>query len=165
MAGGASQTDAAISAGYSRKSAVKQGARLQTNADILARIRELASRASEKAELSAVRTLEELRRLAFADIRTLFDASGNLRPIHSLSQEEAACIAGFEVIIKNAQAGDGITDTVHKVKVLDKTKSLEMLAKHFALLVERIDVTGNIQLFDRLANGRKRMLDERAKSR
>jgi hypothetical protein len=38
----------------------------------------------------------------------------------------------------------GLMDSVHKVKVLDKTKALEMLAKHFALLVERVELQGEV---------------------
>ena len=50
-----------------------------------------------------------MRRIAFADIRRLFDADGNLRPLHELSAEEAACIAAVEVISKNAKAADDVT--------------------------------------------------------
>ena len=96
------------------------------------------------ADLTATRVLEELRRLAFSDVRRLFDEQGNLKPLHTLTDEEAAAIASLEVIIKNAAAGDGHTDTVHKLKVWDKTRSLEMLAKHFALLTERVDLHGEV---------------------
>lgn len=144
VAKGGTQTDAAIAAGYSAKSAIKQGSRLQTNADIVSRIAELMNKAADRAELSAARVLEELRRLSFTDIRTLFDDNGNLKPITSLTEEQAACIGGFEVIKKNAEAGDGFIDTVHKVKVIDKTKALEMLAKHFALLIEKVEHSGGM---------------------
>jgi len=64
---------------------------------------------------TALRTLtkEAIRRHvaadAYGDIRRLFDEHGHLRPITSLSAEDAALIAGWEVIIKNAAAGDGHT--------------------------------------------------------
>ena len=41
-----------------------------------------------------------------------FDEHGNVRPIHTLSAEDASLIAGFEVVIKNAAGGDGHTDRV-----------------------------------------------------
>lgn len=100
----------------------------------------------DKAELTAVRVLEELRRLSFSDVRSLFDADGNLKPIHTLTDAEAAAIASVEVVKKNLAAGDGKTDTVHKLKVWDKTRSLEMLAKHFGLLIERIDHSGAVKV-------------------
>jgi hypothetical protein len=39
-----------------------------------------------------MRTLEEMRRLAFADIRQRFDASGHLKPIHTLTADEACAV-------------------------------------------------------------------------
>lgn len=109
------------------------------------------------AELTPDRVLEELRRLAFSDIRELFDDKGNLRPLHTLTAEQAACIAGVEVVIKNAKAGDNQTDTVHKIKIWDKNRTLEMLAKHFALLIEVQVKVSEKENIDRLLAGRQRV--------
>ena len=97
--------------------------------------------------LTADRVLEEYRRIAFADIRTFFDADGNLKPITALEKEHGSVLASLEVIIKNAEAGDGHMDQVHKFKLWDKTRALEALAKHFGLVKDRIEVTG----WDKLA--------------
>ncbi len=70
--------------------------------------------------LTVESTVEAIRRGQQYDVQRLFDARGKLRPITELSEEEAWCIAGFEVIIKNAEAGDGHQDTVHKVKLVDR---------------------------------------------
>lgn len=115
----------------------------------------------KKADLSAARVLEELRRLAFSDVRALFDAHGNLRPLQDLNDDEAACIASLEVIVKNAQAGDGHTDTIHKIKVWDKTRTLELLAKHFALLTDVVRHDGDAALIAALAAGRQRARETR----
>ena len=105
-----------------------------------------AGRAAQlhRADLTAERVLEEVRRLAFSDIRSVFDAEGNLKPLHQLTDAEAAAIAGVEIVIKNAQAGDGHTDTVHKIKAWDKPRVLEMACKRFGLLQERVDVSGGL---------------------
>lgn len=109
--------------------------------------REEARRAYLESEaLSAKRVLEELRRLAFSDVGVLFDENGKLRPIHTMSKEERSAIAGLEVIVKNAEAGDGHTDTVHKVKVWDKVRALEQLAKHYGLLTEKVEHSGGLEI-------------------
>lgn len=107
-----------------------------------------AGRTAQLAKLgvSAERVKQRLALIGFQDIRQLFDEQGNLRPIHTLSDEAAAFVAGLEIIKKNAAAGDGIIDTVHKVKVVDPIKALEMLAKHFGLLTDKVDVSGAIEL-------------------
>lgn len=150
-------TQAAIRAGYSRKTANEQGARLLANVSVAAAIAAGTARHLDRAELSAVRVLEELRRLAFSNVHDLFDADGNLRPIHRLTREEAASIASLEVVIKNVAAGDGHTDTIHKLKLWDKVRTLETLAKHFKLLVDRIEVTGIETFLARVAAARKRV--------
>lgn len=139
-------TQAAIRCGYSEKTAGQQGFRLLKNAEIAAAIRDTTAKQLQHADLSASRVLEEYRRLAFADLRTLFDAHGNLKPIQDLTGEEASALASVEVIIKNAKAGDGVTDEVHKIRLWDKTKALDSLAKHFGLLKESLDVTGAITI-------------------
>lgn len=138
-------TQAAVRAGYTGKPNVI-GPRLLAHVGVAAAIQEGTAKHLESAGLSATRTLEEMRRLAFSDIRKLFDASGNLRPIHELDDETAACLASLEVVKKNLAAGDGKTDTVHKLKVWDKTRSLEMLAKHFGLLEDKVAHSGHLTI-------------------
>lgn len=139
-------TQAAMRAGYSAKTANEQASRLLANASVAQAVADGQAKRLQKAELTAERVLEEMRRLAFSDVRALFDAEGNLKPLHQLTVEESACISSLEVIIKNAQAGDGKTDTVHKIRVWDKTRTLEMLAKHFGLLVEQVKHSGGMTI-------------------
>lgn len=150
-------TQAAIRAGYSPKTAKQTASRLLSKANVAAALATRKAKQLTRADLSASRVLEELRRLAFSDIRGLFDATGNLKPLHTLNEDEAAAIASMEVVVKNAQAGDGHMDTIHKIKVWDKTRALEMLAKHFALLVERVQIEDEDGRIARLLAGRQRV--------
>jgi hypothetical protein len=96
------------------------------------------------AGLTAARVLEEYRRLAFIDTTSFFNEDGTCKRIQDLTPEQGSCLAGFEVLIKNAAAGDGHTDTIHKFRLWDKTRALESLAKHFGLLIERVDLQGEV---------------------
>lgn len=154
-------TQAAIRAGFPKKAASSVGYEYLRKPQIAAAVSAGKATQISRAELSASRVLEEMRRLAFADIRQLFDEKGNLRPIHSLAEEDAAAIAGMEVIIKNAKAGDGVTDTVHKVKLTDKTRALEMLGKHFKLLTDTVNLTMDDALIAKLHAGRQRAAEAR----
>lgn len=143
-------TQAAIRAGYSANSARQQASDLLANPDIADAVAEGKARQLAKAELTAVRVLEELRRLSFSDVRRLFDDDGNLKALHTLTDDESACIASVEIVKKNLAAGDGQTDTVHKLKVWDKTRSLEMLAKHFGLLIDKMEHSGEVKFIHEL---------------
>jgi phage terminase small subunit len=156
-------TAAARRSGCSEKSAAAMGYEYLQKPHIAKLVAAGQAQQLARAELSASRVLEEMRRLAFMDIRQLFDADGNLRPIHLLTEEAAAAIAGMEVIIKNAEAGDGVTDKVHKVKLCDKTRALEMLGKHFKLLTDTVNVTADDALIERLLAGRKRAAEARVR--
>lgn len=139
-------TQAAIRAGYSAKTAKQQGSENLTKPDIAAAVGERRAKQLTQTDLTATRVLQEISRISFADIRRVVDEHGNLRPLHELTDDEAAAIASVEVIIKNAQAGDGHTDTVHKIKHWDKLKALEMAGKHLGVFQENASVSGTIEL-------------------
>jgi phage terminase small subunit len=156
------QTAAAIRTGYSPKSAHVTASRLMDKPAIKYAIAQGQAAMLARAELSAVRVLEELRRLAFVNPRSFFDHQGNALAITDLPIEAAAAIAGFEVIIKNATAGDGHVDTIHKIKLADKVRTLEILARHFKLLVDQIALVDPRRLESKVAAMRKRLNAERA---
>jgi hypothetical protein len=95
-------------------------------------IRQLQAQQLEKAELSAGRVLEELRGVSFIDARSFWTKSGRLKRPQELTEEQGSVLASFEALIKNAKAGDRKTDLIHKLKLWDKIRALETLAKHTA---------------------------------
>ena len=129
-------TQAVIRAGYSAKGAHVTAIRFLRDPTIAAAV--AAGKAEQLADmkLTASRVLEEIRRLAFSDARGFWDESGNLKPIKDLTAEQGSVLSSFEAIIKNAKAGDNQTDTIHKIRLWDKTRALELLAKHFKLLTD-----------------------------
>ena len=129
-------------------------ARLLANANVRAAVEAGTAEKLARNKLTADRVLEEYRRLAFTDIRKFFDGNGNLIPVQDLGDDEAAALASMEVIIKNAKAVDGVTDTVHKFKLWDKTRALEALAKHFGVVRERLEVSGWDKLSAQLNHAR-----------
>ena len=108
-------------------------------------------------ELTVESTVESIRRGQQYDIRRLLDEHGNFKPIHQLTEEEAWCIGGVEVIIKNAKAGDGHTDEVLKLKFVDRGRYVELAAKHLGMLIERLEVSGEVTLSQKIAAARKRL--------
>lgn len=139
-------TQAAIRAGYSSKTAASIGEELLRKPEIGQAVEAGRAKLMAKTNITAERVLQEMGRLAFSDVRNLFNADGSLKPLHTLTPEDSACIAGLEVIIKNAEAGDGHMDKVHKIKVWDKSKNLENLAKHLGLFVAKVEHSGGITI-------------------
>ena len=87
-------TQAAERAGYSKRTANEQGARLLANVSVRSHIDKRREKQSENVGLTAERTIKEAMRLAFFDVRKLVDADGNPIPINKLDDDTAAAIAG-----------------------------------------------------------------------
>lgn len=115
-------------------------------------------RALERADdLTAERTLEEYRCLGFSDVGELFDEQGRLRPLTELPRHVRAAIASVKVTKKNLTAGDGVMEDVVEVKLWDKTRALQDLAKHFGLIREKHDINIEVNMMlARLDAGRLR---------
>lgn len=90
------------------------------------------------------RALREAARIAYFDPRKLFDANGNLLPMTKWPDDAAPVIGGLEIVKRNLVAGDGFVDTVHKLKIIDKSAALTLIFKHLGLLIEKIEHAGEI---------------------
>jgi hypothetical protein len=107
------------------------------------------------ADIRAAGALEELRRVAFSDPSGCFDAEGNLLPLADMPPARAA-VASVKVVKRKLKAGDWRADEVHEVRFRDTSRSLEQLAKHFGLFVERIEPQVSVDLVGRMQAARLR---------
>ena len=109
--------------------------------------KEAGQRAYLEAEgISAARVLEEYRRVAFGDIAELYDDEGRLLPIRQMPRPIRDMLASVKSTKKNLTSGDGVQEDVVEIKRWDKIRALDSLAKHLGLLVDRVDVSGAIDL-------------------
>lgn len=127
-------TQAAIRAGYSEKTSNEQGAQNLAKLSIQERIAELKKIRAEKLEISNEMVLKELANIGFSDIRKFYDENGKLKLPHELDDKDAAALSGLEVdelwgfnVQKDCKEIQGETK---KIKLHDKLKALEMIAKH-----------------------------------
>ena len=151
-------TQAAIRAGYSAKTANYQGPANLVKPSIKAAISAKQAEQLRKVNFTAEDVLRELGRVAFVDMRGFYRAGGAPKPMHELTQEQGAVLARVETIIKNAEAGDGHTDWIHKLSPWDKMKALDLLARHFKLVGDKIDVNVTVTYEER----RQRLEEGRA---
>lgn len=90
------------------------------------------------------RILREAAHLALADVRQLYDAKGNLKPITEWPDGIASAVGGFEVVRGNVDQGDGKFDVVVKPRLWDKPRALELLFKHLGLLKDKLEHSGGL---------------------
>lgn len=124
-------TQAAIRAGYSRETAEAQGSRLLSNVKVERVIAARRAERSKRTEVTADRTLLEIARLAFSDLRRLFHEDGRLKHPHEWDDDTAASVASVEVVTRSL--GNGEVEYVRKIKLWDKGKALKQICKHLGL--------------------------------
>lgn len=120
-------TQAAIRAGYSKKTAQEQSARLLSKVIVSEAVAKKRKQLEHETGITRERIVREMARLAFFNVKNMFDDCGNPLPICMLNDDVAAAINGIDVAaIGNNDVGIG---QVMKYKIPDKNKSLENLAK------------------------------------
>lgn len=126
-------TQAAIRAGYSPKTAQPQSARLLSNVMVQAALEKAFQKKVGRIEVTVDNVVEELRRIGFADVRSVAGVTGgSVVAVNSddWTPEEAAAVAEL------ADTKEGV-----RIKLHPKLPALESLAKHLGLYrPEALDV-------------------------
>lgn len=128
LSNGENITHAALAAGFSPKSAAQQGSRLLKHVEVQQALNSRRAEVLQKFQLTTDRTLQEIARLAFSDVRKLFGPDGQLKPIHELDDDAAACISSID--IDELMDGQNIIGVSKKFKHWDKNSALEKAMKH-----------------------------------
>lgn len=126
---------AAIRAGVCPSKAKRAASTLLGRDSIQAALEKIMSRTVATAKQMTARTIEELTALAFFDVRQLYDDSGNFRPPKDWPDGVAKAVAGMTI--------DAKTGVVTKVRVVDKTKAIEMIMRHLSLFNDKLDLSYN----------------------
>ncbi len=90
-------TAAARRAGYSEKTACEQAARLLANVKVQTAVQEAKQARQERTEITQDMVLRETAKLAFFDIRKMFDKNGKPLDISMLDDDTAAALVGLDV--------------------------------------------------------------------
>lgn len=126
---------AAIRAGYSKRTAKEQAVRLLTNINLQKYIYHLMKKREKRVEITQDRVLLEIARLAFSDPRKAFDGNGNLLPVQEWPDEVAASISSIKIV--ETKDNNGKKSYVKEVKFWDKGKQIELAGKHLGMFIER----------------------------
>ena len=123
-------TQAAIRAGYSPKTANEQGARLLANVSISEYIRARQKKTADKLSLTHERLAEEYARVAFSDVRRLYNEDGSLKDPKDWDDDMAAAVAGVETIEERDPKTKQLTGYTRKVKLWSKSAAMADVGKH-----------------------------------
>jgi phage terminase small subunit len=145
LANGMNATKAAISAGYSKRTAASIGEENLRKPEIAKRLSEKVGIVMAKLDFSVDRVMQEIARLAFFDVAKLFEDDGSLKRIKDIDEDTRSVIAGLEVteIFDGAQGEQRhVIGLMKKVKLSDRRAALDMLMRYHALYQDKVEHTG-----------------------
>lgn len=140
-------TQAAKRAGYSEKTSYAQGHYLLKHPEVKAEIQRNMDERAKRTEITADNVLKEIAKMAFCNVRDVFDENGNLRPIHDLPETVTASISSVKVktfTLPGAQGAE--VEHVTEVKLWDKGANLERLGKHLKIFTDNLNVSGSMNI-------------------
>lgn len=158
-------TQAAIRAGYAKKTAGVIGFENLTKPEIVQALAEAQQKRAEKIGITQQMVLDEYAKLAFLDPRKFYDKDGGLIPVPELPAEVAATLCGLEVNEIWSGSGEerqniGVTK---KIKFIDKKGALDSVAKHLGMFVDLVRFPDGIDLnVNDMSEARKTELKELA---
>ena len=163
-------TQAAIRAGYSEKSAQDIGAQLLGKTHVRDAIDAAKTKRANKLEITAERVLTEMARMAYYDPLDLIEIARDALPDEIADgvelSDDGKVITGLRSArdikylpedIRRAIVGWGYDRNQNfTIKLADKGKALDQLARHLSLYNDKLEVNGLDALADRLERAMKR---------
>ena len=145
---------AAIRAGYSEVSSSSTASELLTYPKVQAAIQKEIQKRNKRIEVTQDRVVEELAKIGFSDIKDVVEWDGDSTRIKDSSEVDGTIIAeitDIETFIKSIPGGKGkepkqMLNRTKKVKLHDKMKALELLARHMGMLkdVKQVHLEGDL---------------------
>lgn len=120
--------------------------RMLRNVKVQEYISEKQREIEKRTEVTQDMVIKELAKIAFLDIRKLYTENGQLKNVADIDSDTVGAISSLETLEEYEGYGDDrekIGDT-QKVKLLDKTKALELLGKHLGMFKEKVTIDGNV---------------------
>ena len=108
-----------------------------------------------KTEITQEWVVERYRRIVEGcDKRLFFNDDGSVKPPSQWSAEMGLAVAGFEV----QELGDeGLAVSVSKLRFQDAKAALDSLARHLGMFKDKVEVSVDESLAERLARAKERL--------
>lgn len=163
-------TQAAIRAGYSKKTGYSIGQQLLKKPEIQEELKKRQKKLQLKTGITQERVLKEMAICAFADPQNYFevqdDGSIRLKTFDEMPPDSQRAIASVKEVQRILGSGEGGKDmTLEKrreYKFHSKTKNLENLGRHLGLFNDKVEVSGGLDVTG-LPEGERKLLEELAK--
>lgn len=136
----------------SPKGAENSASKLLNSPKVQKRLGELQKKKESKIETKGFDVVAELEKIAKSRAIDIFNIEGSFLTIKSLNDIPEECQVAIESIETLSVGEHG---TVTKVKFHSKIKALELLARHFGLFNDSLNITAKPKTIEDLLNSQK----------
>lgn len=157
------QTQAAINAGFSHKTAAVKASAMMRDERIQKRIAELMEERNKRLRVSADYVLLRLVEIDQMDVIDILNDDGTLKTIREWPKIWRTTLSGFDLSSTIMNMDETSIETIlKKIKWPDKVKNLELIGKHVDVnaFKERLEVSGTVTIADRMAKARRRVKEQ-----
>lgn len=128
----------------SEEAAASSGSVLLRNPKIKKAIEQGAEDKIARTKITQDKVLAEYAKIAFFDIRQLYDDRGELIPVYELPEDVARALSGIEHFVEYETIGNHkeLTGRTTKVKTNDKNKALDSMGKHLGMFPSKHEIGG-----------------------
>lgn len=128
------------------------GSKLLRNAKVQEYIAEKMKEREQRTEITQDMVVNELAKIAFFNIKEIYNANGTLKEITNINEKTAGAISSIKTLQKagamkiNIKTDDNIPiehiqEQTVEFKTNDKVKALELLGKHLGMFKEQLDIS------------------------
>jgi phage terminase small subunit len=124
-------TQAAIRAGYSKNGAGQAAAKCLDNSEVQSLIAELVKKQSDRTGVEADKVVNELSKIAFSDVRSLFNEEGDPLTAKELSDKISGAVSSIKITEtdQTVKSYNRVTKRVYEYKFWDKLEALTTLLR------------------------------------
>lgn len=154
------QTQAAINAGFSPKTAAVKASVMMRDERIQKRIAELMEERNKRLRVSADYVLLRLVEIDQMDVIDILNDDGTLKPIREWPKIWRTTLSGFDLSSTIMNMDETSIETIlKKIKWPDKVKNLELIGKHVDVNAfrERLEIDVKMTIAEKMAKARKRL--------
>jgi phage terminase small subunit len=128
-------TQAAIRAGYSKKTANEQAARLLANVSVQNHLSKLKQKLSDRNEDLAQQVIDELKKIGFSNIQDYIETENEIKDLSTITRDKAASVESIKKTVTEFGGGDDspTTKTSIQFKLYDKLSALEKIGRHLGI--------------------------------
>lgn len=158
------QSQAAINAGFSHKTAHVKASQMMRDERIRKRIAELMEERNKRNRVSADYVLMRLVEIDQMDVLDILNDDMSIKPVSEWPKVWRQYLTGFELADMFEGRGDEkeLVGILKKIKWPDKVKNLELIGKHVDVnaFKERLEVSGTLTIADKMAKARRRVKEQ-----